>query len=124
MPRRSVDLVRDIIEAARRGDWETALAGYDDDAILDQTRMPDGAVYRGREGVAEFYRSWFGAWDELSIETQQLIDAGDQVVDINVVSGRGRDSGARVPMKTANVWTIENGNVIRQVGYLQPAEAL
>jgi hypothetical protein len=45
-----------------------------------------------------------------------LIDAGEQVVDINEVSGRGRSSGVQVKMRTANIWTIERGETHRAVG--------
>jgi SnoaL-like domain len=77
---------------------------------LDQTRMPDGGVYHGHRGVREFYSRWVRSWD-FQIAPERLIDAGEQVVDINEVSGRGRGSDVQVKMRTANIWTIERGKV-------------
>jgi ketosteroid isomerase-like protein len=124
MSEENVEIVRRIIQAARRGDWESAMSGYDQAVVLDQSRMPDGGVYHGHDGVREFYGRWFGAWQDFRIEPERLVDVGDQVVDINVVSGRGRGSGAAVKMRTANVWTIAGGKVVRQVGYIVASEAL
>jgi ketosteroid isomerase-like protein len=124
MSQENVELVRRMIEAAQRGDWQAALSGYDPGVVLDQTRMPDGGIYHGHDGVREFYRRWFGSWDEFHIEHKRLVDAGDQVVDVNEVSGRGKGSGVPVRMRTANVLTIQRGAVIRHVGYLDVREAL
>src|SRR5215207_9231761 len=81
MSQENVEIVRRIIDATRRGDWEAALRDYDQGVILDQSRMPGGGVYRGHEGLREFYGRWFGAWEHLRIKPERVIDAGDQVVD-------------------------------------------
>jgi ketosteroid isomerase-like protein len=124
MSQENVEIVRRIIEAAQRGDWDAAMRDYDQAVILDQRRMPGGGVYHGHEGVREFYGRWFGAWDDLRIETERLIDAGDHVVDINEISGRGRSSGVAVKMRSANVWTITRGKVVSHVGYPVASDAL
>ncbi len=124
MSQENVEVVRRIVEAAQRADWEEAMSGYDPAVVLDQSRMPDGGVYHGHDGVREFYGGWVSSWEDFRIESDRLIDAGDQVVDINEVSGKGKGSGATVKMRTANVWTIERGRVVRHVGYPNASEAL
>jgi len=125
MSEENVERVRRIVQASQRGDWETALSGYAAAAVLDQTRMPDGGVYHGRAGVRDFYAHWFGAWEELQIEPEQIIDAGDDDVLVIVrIQGRGRESRANVAMRAADVMTLEGGEVIRQVGYPVASEAL
>jgi ketosteroid isomerase-like protein len=111
-------------EATQRGDWDAAIEDYDQDVILDQSRMPGGGVYRGHEGLREFYGRWFGAWEDLRIEPERVIDAGNHVVDINETTGRGRSSGVVVKMRSANVWTIARGKVVRQVGFPVASDAL
>jgi ketosteroid isomerase-like protein len=86
--------------------------------------MPDGGVYHGHRGVREFYSRWVRSWEDFQIAPERLIGAGEQVVDINEVSGRGRGSGVQVKMRTANIWTIERGKVVRHVGYPNASEAL
>jgi ketosteroid isomerase-like protein len=124
MSKENVEIVRRIIDAAHRGDWKAAMTGYDPAVVLDQSRVPGGGVYHGHEGVREFYARWIGAWDDFGIELKRLIDAGDHVVDINEVTGKGRDSGVPVKMQSANVWTVERGRVVRHVGYPTVPEAL
>ena len=124
MSEENVEIVRRISKAAQRGDWDGATRDYDHGVILDQSRMPGGGVYHGHEGVREFYGRWFGAWEDLRIESERLIDAGDQVVDINEISGRGRSSGVAVKMRSANVWTITRGKVVSHVGYPVASDAL
>ena len=120
----NVEIVRRIIEAVQRGDWDTAMSSYDEAVVLDQSRMPDGGVYQGHAGVREFYGNWFEAWMDFHVEPERMLDSGDHVVDINEVSGTGRSSGVAVRMRTANVWTIRRGKVVRHVGYLEASEAL
>jgi hypothetical protein len=59
MSQENVEIVRGIIEAARRGDWETAIGEYDPDVILDQTRMPGGA---STADIGEFESSTAGGF--------------------------------------------------------------
>ncbi len=124
MSEESVEVVRRVVRAAERGDWEAALAEYDEAVVLDMSRMPDGNIYHGREGVRNFYVGWLGTWNEFRVEPERLVDAGDRIVDINQVIAIGKGSGAPVRMRTGNVWTVENGKVVRHVGYPDASEAL
>jgi ketosteroid isomerase-like protein len=124
MSQENVEIVRRVIEAAQRGDWDAAIAEYDEAVVLDQSRMPGGGIYYGREGVRDFYVSWVGAWDDFRIKLERVEGVGNRVVDINEVSGTGKGSGAPVKMRTGNVWTLNHGRVVRHVGYPDAAEAL
>jgi ketosteroid isomerase-like protein len=124
MSQENVEVVRQMVEAARRGDWETAMSFYEETVELDQSRMPDGGIYNGLEGVRRFFGRWFASWDEFEIEPQQLIDAGDQVVSIDVIRGTGKGSGVEVTMRSANIYTLQNGRVVRHAGYPDASDAL
>jgi ketosteroid isomerase-like protein len=124
MSEENVEVVRRIIEAFQRGDWDAVMAGYDEAVVLDQSRMPGGGIYHGHKGVRDFYVGWIGAWDDLRFELEQVLDADDLVVDINEVTGKGRSSGVPVRMRTGNLWTVEHGKVVRHVGYPVASEAL
>jgi ketosteroid isomerase-like protein len=118
------EVVRRVVDAAERGDWDAALAQYAQAAVLYMSRMPDGGIYHGHEGVREFYIGWLGTWNDFRVESERLVDAGDRIVDVNEVIAIGRGSGAPVRMRTGNVWTVENGKVVRHVGYPDASEAL
>jgi ketosteroid isomerase-like protein len=126
MSQENVEIVRRLIAAVQRGgaDRLAALDAYDAAVQLDQTRMPAGGMYHGREGVRAFYDEWFGAWDELTIQIERFIDAGDDDVLVVVrMTGRGRATGVSVAIRSADVYTVRDGKVVRQVGYPDAAEA-
>ncbi len=127
------------VETVRRG-FEHAQAGlergdpgaaFDSGAFAENlewiptARFPGPAVYRGREGVVEFMRSWTESFEDLSFRVERLIDAGDdRVVALIHQSATGKGSGAPVELHMGQVHELEDGRVIRIRNYLDPAEAL
>jgi ketosteroid isomerase-like protein len=82
-------------------------------------------VYRGPDGVGEYMRTLYEAFEDYQPEIERLIDAGDKVVTLAVESGRGRGSGAEVQSaRTAHVWTLRDGKAIRLDLYNDRADAL
>ena len=53
-----------------------------------------------------------------------MIDAGEKVVVIEVLTGRGRGSGVETTSRSASVWTVQDGHVINMAAYHDPREAL
>jgi len=88
MPQENVELVGAIIEAAP--DWERVRPLLHPDARLDQTRIPDGGVYEGREAFGHFFHRWFGTWDDLKIIPERFIEDGDRVLALSTITGRAR----------------------------------
>ena len=54
----------------------------------------------------------------------ELIDCGDEVIGIQDITATGKASGATVKMRSADVFTIDGGKVVRHVGYPDASEAL
>jgi ketosteroid isomerase-like protein len=70
-------------------------------------------VYRGHEGVREFWRESLSAFGEIDFEVEELIDAGDQVLAVAREREVGRASGAPVETTHLAVWTLAGGKVIQ-----------
>jgi ketosteroid isomerase-like protein len=119
-----VEVVRAILAAVQRQDWQAAIEHYDPDVELDMVGMPEGGRYSGRDALWAFYRRWFGTWGRLPITPEQFIDAGDRVVVVLQIAGVGKGSGAGSSMRSADVMTLRDGRVVRQVGYTDANEAL
>src|SRR5919106_1537949 len=118
MSQENVELVKAMITAAQRGDWDAAMEAFDPNVELDQSRMPDGGTYTGSRGVWTFYEKWFGSWEEFRFESEGVIPAPDgRVISLIRVSGRGKGSGIDVAMESADVYTLRNGKVVQMVGY-------
>ena len=130
MSREGLQVVRRVIEAHERGDLATVFAAYDPGIEWNIARVmaPIGdfePVYHGHEGVRAFWRVWFAAWETVSFEYEEFIDAGDSVVSILNQRMRGRTSGAEVEWSSyAQVWTVRDGKIVRVEFFPTRAEAL
>jgi ketosteroid isomerase-like protein len=120
----NVRIVREMVAAVGRGDFESGLRRYAEDAVLDMSRMPGGGIHHGPDGVRGFYTEWFGAWDDLQVAPERFIDARDGVVMVIRVRGRGRTSGATVDIRAADFFEFEDGEIVRHTGYPDAEEAL
>jgi SnoaL-like domain len=90
----NVELVRAIIAAAP--DWEAVRSMLNPEVRLDQTRMPDGGVYHGRDAFGRFFQRWFGTWDDLRLTPERFIEDHERVLVFLRVEARGKGSGVPV----------------------------
>lgn len=86
--------------------------------------LPDTATYSGHDGAARLLAEWFGAFDELHVDVEELIDAGEQVVVVLRLHGRARGGAHEVDMFETHVLTMRDGKVSEVHEYLTRAEAL
>jgi ketosteroid isomerase-like protein len=86
--------------------------------------LPDSATHRGHDGAKTLFAQWFGAFDDLRVQVEELIDAGDRVVVVLRLHGRARGSAHEVDMSETHVLTMRDGRVIEIDEYLTKAEAL
>ena len=130
MSRENQEVVRRVIEAHERGDFATVFAAYDPAIEWHIARLTTAAadldlVYHGHEGVRTFWRRWFAAWETVSFEYEEFIDAGDSVVSILSQRVRGRTSGVELDWNSyAQVWTVQHGKIVRVEFFPSRGEAL
>jgi ketosteroid isomerase-like protein len=86
--------------------------------------LPDATTYQGHEGAAVLLTEWFGAFDDLGVDVEELIDAGDSVVAVLRVHGHLRGSTQEVDMSETHVLTMHDEKVIEIREYQTKAEAL
>jgi len=86
--------------------------------------LPDTATHRGHDGAATLMAEWFGAFDDLRVDVEELIDAGDRVVVVLRLHGRVRGSAHEVDMSETHVLTMRDGRVTEVHEYQTKAEAL
>jgi len=118
MSEENVEIVREVYEASARRDAARVLSFYDPEIEWDITCSPakdlmGHNVYRGHGGLRTFFQEWYEAWEEVSADYEELVDAGENVIAIETTRGRGRLSGAPVELAHFSVWTLRDGQIVR-----------
>ena len=127
MSQENVEVVRAATEAVKspegierlgRGELDLSLVDpeIEWDATGSRELVPDLAeVYRGHEGVRNYWRRWFEAWRYLEFDIQDILDAGDEIVVLICNQrqwGRHTDIATEFP-PYALVYTFRYGKVVR-----------
>jgi len=126
MSQENVEVVREVLEAQRRRDWQAFRRLYDPDIEWEDASglWGDWGKRRGFEDVQDAFMTWFEAFEEANFDLEDVVDVGDDVVAFIRISGRGRESGLVVDQRIPTVWTLLNRRVVRVRGYRDEAEAL
>ena len=122
-----------IVEAAARlwnaGEREGFLGLFGPEAIWSSAikRQVEGGegLYRGREGLGEFWDEWHAVWSDLNIVFSEIENPRDGCVfAYGALRGSGKGSGVGTERPFGWVFEIRDG-LIREVrAYLNRAEAL
>jgi uncharacterized protein len=120
----NVELVRQGYAAWNRGDVESVIGAMDRRVEWHgHPRLPEPGPYVGREAVKAWFESVSDAWQSISVRPVAFAEAGDRVVVLVSIVGRGRGSGVEVQSGLdAHIWTIADG-VIVNFRWLQGDEA-
>jgi uncharacterized protein len=109
---------QDVVRVRATWEWFNRTHQPDFDALHPdvewRTRadLPDSDTYRGHEGVAKLASDWVGAFDDLRVEVEEAIDAGECVVAVLRLRGRVKGSGQEVDMPETHVYTMLDGKIV------------
>jgi ketosteroid isomerase-like protein len=120
----AVDVVTEVYRRFRDGDDPFPLL---DDDIEWAVETPDAraGVSHGHRGVAEFFRTWLGTWDDYRIDLEETHDAPDgRVVAFFREQATGRGSRVPVEMRPGAVIEVRGGKIVRYHGFVDRDEAL
>ena len=123
MSAENVEVVRSLYEDWLRGDM-----GFDrldpEISMVESDALPGAVSARGIDAVKRYIESFAKYWEEVRFEPEEFIDAGDSVVVVARLVGRGKRSGIEVTHRWAYVWTVRGDKALSMVGYADRAEAL
>jgi pimeloyl-ACP methyl ester carboxylesterase/ketosteroid isomerase-like protein len=85
----------------------------------------EGRVYRGHEGMAEYFRDIDAAFADATWELAEIVGwhGSDLVVELRTTA-RGHESGVPIDVVTPQVWSFREGKPWRNVTYSSRAEAV
>jgi ketosteroid isomerase-like protein len=92
--------------------------------FTEDARFPEAGVYRGRDAVEAYFKEFREEMAGHSLEIEEMLDAGDEVVAVVRERARGTSSDVEIEWRAAFVWTMRNGRAVRGRAYLDRAEAL
>jgi ketosteroid isomerase-like protein len=128
MSEENAQIVRRVFDALQHPN-AAVRALWHPDVEFDVSRdiwgaLVGGGRYRGIEGVRSWMLDLYSGWEKMDLSCEELIDAGEQVIAVLRVRGRGRVSGIELEYRPAGVWTLRQGKIVRVVWYRTREEAL
>ena len=124
MEARDEELVRTAFEHWNRGDFEAVLEYIDPDVewrtatpLLD---LPQ--VSRGHDGVRAFWETWTSSWNNIRIEPEEFIQAGDELL-VLVRWRASSQAGIDLDQPVAFRFLIRDQRVTRFISYWERAGA-
>jgi len=105
-----VELVRMQVEALDRGDLDGVMSSVAEDAVLDGR----ADMIEGRAAIRGFLDEWFGAYEELDFELEEITQLGGGVVFAVVIqNGRLVDSAGHLRQREGCVFLWVRGLIAR-----------
>ena len=124
MSEENVEIVRNAIEAFGHEGVDGSLRYYDPEIEWTTTEaLIGGGTFRGHEGLRRYFGNFDDEFDDLRIEPDWLIDAGEQVISSVRISGRGKASGTPVELTLISVGSLRSGLIYRVRNYPDMAAA-
>jgi ketosteroid isomerase-like protein len=123
MSAENVELLRDIYERWAIGDFKTEDRADPDFTITMGPDFPDAGVHAGRAGVAAYMRHFLEPWERVTIEAEEMSEAGDRVLVRVLQSGTGTSSQIAVEMRYFQLWTFAHGRPVAMETIMKEGEA-
>src|SRR2546422_8725031 len=128
MSKENVEVVRSVYEDRGQlmGRDGAALVRqlFDPEVRMDMSRRVfNPATYEGYEGLRQWARDVLDVWETFEETVELYREIGDRVVVIARRHGTGRESGVPVDDRSASIWTLRAGRIVRVETDLDPAEA-
>jgi ketosteroid isomerase-like protein len=125
MSHENVEAIRAVYERFGKGDFEASLDLVDPLVLFVLgPEFPESGTYLGLERLAEYTRGFLEPWSRITIEAEEITDAGDSVVAAVRQRGVGDESGAATEFRYFQVWSFRGRKVIRLENFRQRSAAL
>ena len=114
MSQRDIDAILSSYEAFNSGDLDAAMDAFDPEIEWNVPPvLPDAQVYHGHEGVKQFWGTWRETFNDFRVVVEETFDAGERIVVMTKIIGRGRDSGIVVDSPSfGQIWTMREGKAV------------
>jgi uncharacterized protein len=121
----NVEVVREMLEAFNRGDYEGSTAMFDDEIEFRQAQeIPDSETYVGKEQFLRGMARWLSGFERgFQYVPEELVDCDDGVFARVGMLGVGRGSGVKLEGEVFHVYEISGGKIVRLHVFWNEADA-
>jgi ketosteroid isomerase-like protein len=92
------------------GVLECAAEGIEFD--WSRSRSPFRGIYKGHDGLIQFWADQQDAWSEFSVEIVEVVPCDlERLITVTAVRGRGRGSGITMDARGATLWRVRDGAI-------------
>ena len=107
-------LIRQTLLPDGRMELGAAVSLLDENVVWDMSRspFPDARVYRGVDGVREWFEGLADAFGEVTYEVERVHEAGASLAVQFRVRGRGPSSGIPVDYRFVPLLTFRAGKIV------------
>src|SRR5690242_2483989 len=108
MSRENVELVQKLYGAWAKGDFSAHPEVWDPEIRSGRVMSAEtegvglAGEWQGLDGLVANVRLWLDAWQDLRVEAEEFLDAGDTVVAFTRQTGRARESGLPLDREMAD----------------------
>jgi ketosteroid isomerase-like protein len=121
MSKENLDVVRKLCDAVERDDLDAVLGHCAPDVVY---RPAQELEVHGRKAVRASLERWTGDIERLELVAEELLDAGDRVVLVILLRGRGRNSGVEIEARFYEVFTLHDRSILEWEEFTDRSPAL
>jgi ketosteroid isomerase-like protein len=114
--------------AFNRRDFELMLVRYASDVEFEfdpgEQTLGLSGTFRGHEAMAKGLGELTEGWDQIELEPAYILDLGDRVLSLGFQHARGHASGVQLEQEVAQLVTVREGLVVRDVHFFTWEEGL
>jgi ketosteroid isomerase-like protein len=115
LPSRDTDMVALFNDDSTSGELVQTWAPLIARELVAVKHFPGGQPDKahGLEGLRAGWLDWLAPWATYRTEIEEMIDLGDRVVSVICDYARREPDAAEVALKSAVVWTVRDGRIVR-----------
>jgi ketosteroid isomerase-like protein len=120
-----VDIARGAYDAINRGEGASLLGlVHEDMTFREPASLPYGGIHRGPEGLGKLFGALAEHWDDLHLEAEEILDAGDCAVIRGRLQGRSKRTATEVDEPYLEILRFRDGKLAEGVIQMHTARVL
>ena len=125
MPTAGEEAARRFAETITSGDRAAAIAVCHAEIEFESMLGLTGHRYLGHAGIERYFDDVESAWEDWNVDVEQTVEGPDgRVAIVMTMRARGKGSGVPLAIRTAHIWTLRDGKLVRNELHREPEEAL